>query len=122
MWYSGARLRAYSSEEICALIAAVLDGEGAADEDGAIRDISIRESGLCLRRQSAHTPEYYDEQPSAYGVYPHDLSWLYARGVDGLEVEGRLCLDAFMAEHISSEPTLINCRNTLLSIRNQQTV
>lgn len=94
----------------------------AADEDGAIRDISIRESGLCLRRQSAHTPEYYDEQPSAYGVYPHDLSWLYARGVDGLEVEGRLCLDAFMAEHISSEPTLINCRNTLLSIRNQQTV
>ena len=33
---SGARLRAHSSEEICALIAAVLDGEGAADEDGAI--------------------------------------------------------------------------------------
>ena len=88
----------------------------AADTDGVIEDVSITQSDLFLKRQSGHVPEYYDEQPSAYGVYAHELSWLYGRGVSRLKVEGRVAFDPFMKEHIRSAPLLENCQETSIAM------
>ena len=58
---SGARLRAHSTEEICAIIAAALFGEGAEDRDGAIADALRRRA-----EQKQHTdPETLAEESFA---------------------------------------------------------
>ncbi|MBQ9210629.1 MAG: right-handed parallel beta-helix repeat-containing protein [Clostridia bacterium] len=82
----------------------------AARGGGVIEHVSLTDCDLFLRRQSEHTPEYYDEQPSARGVYRHALSWLYARGVKGLKVQSSVTMDEFMERYISGEADVKDCK------------
>ena len=88
----------------------------AADGEGVIEDVSVTESEIRLRKQSGHIPEYYDEQPSRYGVYRHELSWLYARGVKQLTVEGKVAIDPEMKKYISGEAETVNCEGVRIRV------
>ena len=88
----------------------------AADGEGVIEDVSVTESEIRIRKQSGHVPEYYDEQPSRYGVYRHELSWLYARGVKQLTVEGKVAIDPEMKKYISGEAETVNCEGVRIRV------
>lgn len=65
----------------------------AGEEDARIKNISLTNLFLTLCKQGTEEAGYFDEQPSVRQVYPHDIPVVYARAVDGLEVQGTVSYD-----------------------------
>ena len=101
------KIRGITFEQVrlCSESCIFLGGE----EDAVIEGICIKDCAIRWRKQSVHTPEVFDEQPSPRDVYKHEIPWLYARNVEGLTVSGSFQIEESLAGAISQEEILENC-------------
>lgn len=76
----------YMASESCVFIAGIAESP--------IEDVSIRDLHLTLGGQGLHGPGVFDEQPSAQGVYEHDIPAVYVRHADGVTVSGTVRREA----------------------------
>lgn len=58
-----------------------------AEEECAIEQVSISDMELCFKKQGTQPGGLFDEQPSIYGVYEHEIPGIYARYVNGLSIK-----------------------------------
>lgn len=67
-----------------------LSGHGpqeAQEAPSLIENVTLRDIDMRFVRQGTQPTGFFDEQPSARGVYAHSIPALFADGVDGLRVE-----------------------------------
>lgn len=80
-----------------------------AEEDCPIEDIFMDHVHIIMEKQGTQSAIPFDEQPSMYNVYEHDIPYLYARYVNRLKVtDSSIChrgegfpmwVDAIQLEH-----------------------
>lgn len=63
-----------------------------------IENVDIRDSKIRLSKQSRHTPEFFDEQPSARGFYRHEMSCAFLRNTKNVNLGIKFETDSEMAE------------------------
>lgn len=95
----------FEQVRLCSESCIFLGGE----EDAVIEDICIKDCAIRWRKQSVHSPEVFDEQPSPRDVYKHEIPWLYARNVEGLTVSGSFRIEESFAGQISPKEILESC-------------
>lgn len=85
--------------ESCVFIAGEV---GEARPDGLagplIENVRITDLDLTMRAQGTQPARWFDEQPSAYGVYEHEIPAVYVRGASDVTVSGRLRREGFYAD------------------------
>lgn len=62
----------------------------AGEADAPIENVRISDLDLTLRAQGTQPARWFDEQPSARGVYEHEIPTVYVRSASDVEVSGRV--------------------------------
>lgn len=60
------------------------------EEYSHLENIDFKDFRLTMRRQGTQQHGWFDEQPSLRDVYPHKIPAVYARFVDGINIEGKV--------------------------------
>ncbi len=83
-----------------------------AEEDCPIRDVEMDHIQITMVKQGTQWEIPFDEQPSRYNVYSHEIPRFYARWVENLRVEGsRITREGEGFPMWVDKVELENCRN-----------
>lgn len=92
----------------------------AAEEDCPIEEVSMDHIHIRMEKQGTQSQIPFDEQPSRYQVYEHDIPYIYARHVNRLTVkETVICQQEGAFPMWVKEEQLEHCKNTILEIRHE---
>ena len=86
----------------------------AGEKDAAIEDVSIESLRLTQRAQGTQQPTLFDEQPSARGVYEHQIPAAYVRLARNVVIRGTLRREGAYAGNALA--TKVDCRNVTLAL------
>lgn len=73
----------------------------AGEEYAPVEHVQLQDMDICWKRQGTNLPEVLDEQPSAYGCYPHEIPCIYLRHAEDVNISGRLQVDPSLQEVIT---------------------
>ncbi|NMN00949.1 glycoside hydrolase [Bifidobacterium sp. DSM 109958] len=62
----------------------------AGEEDAVIENVRVSDLDLTMRAQGTQPARWFDEQPSARGLYEHEIPAVYVRHADDVRIEGTL--------------------------------
>ncbi|MDO5416635.1 MAG: glycoside hydrolase family 28 protein, partial [Lachnospiraceae bacterium] len=87
----------------------------AGEEYSAIENIRLEQMDITWKKQSVHTPDVFDEQPSERDVYEHEIPCIYMRSVKNAEIQGHLEVDSSLKETIQKRDILEQCQDVKLN-------
>ncbi len=92
----------------------------AAEEDCPICDVQMDHINITMVKQGTQSEIPFDEQPSRYNVYAHDIPYLYARHVKGLRVtESKISHEGEGFPMWVDEIQLEHCEDAKMDIRHK---
>lgn len=83
----------------------------AGEEESLIESVRITDADITWKKQGSQTPGVFDEQPSKYNVYKHDIPCVYGRSARNVVVSGRFIIDENMKDYIHERQLLSACTN-----------
>ena len=86
----------------------------AGEKDALIEDVSIDALRLTQRAQGTQQPELFDEQPSARGVYEHEVPAVYVRSARNVSVKGTVRREGAYAGNALA--TKVDCKGVTLTL------
>ena len=91
-----------------------------AEEDCAIQDVQMDHINITMVKQGTQSEIPFDEQPSRYNVYAHDIPYLYARHVKGLRVtDSKIVHEGEGFPMWVDKVELEHCEDAVLDIRHK---
>ena len=89
-----------------------------AEKDCPIENVQMDHINITMVKQGTQSEIPFDEQPSRYDVYAHDIPYLYARHVKGLRVtESKICHEGEGFPMWVDKVELEHCEDAHLDIR-----
>ncbi|MDO4850157.1 MAG: glycosyl hydrolase family 28 protein [Coriobacteriia bacterium] len=86
----------------------------AGEKDALIEDVSIEGLRLTQRAQGTQQPVLFDEQPSARGVYEHEVPAVYVRSAHNVSVKGAVRREGVYAGNALA--TKVDCKDVTLTL------
>ena len=86
------------------------------EEDAPIENVRMLDVEITWRQQGKHRPCIFDEQPSQWDVYEHEIPCVYGRKVHGFLFRGCFTVEESLSDVIVRRDILENCRDCELDV------